>query len=401
MKFNKLITLAAVASLLWSCQKEETDTNPGSLPNESSQNSEIKSLMGSDVPVVKQKDGSYLVGGIGSDMMAFESNFDDPNTLSIIEPELPGRSALTISGRVRKWPNNTVIYRIGNLTAEMRTNFQRAIDEWESKTAVRFKERTNESFYVNVERTGDNCFCGVANLGVVGSRGILRFGSRAPLSVIIHEIGHTLGFIHEQNRADRDESVIINFENIEPDARDQFFKAENSTPLTSELDLNSIMMYGSFTFSANRRPTIVDLQGNTLPRNSGRLSAGDVAGTNQAYPPADTTGGDGGNDGGNTGGEVTNPATPKSICEGVSAYNRNTRYVVGDKVTFRGFLYERDFSRWNLLGSCDEVQSNDICAGVSEYNSNRVYQVGNKVTFRGRLYRRVANGWINEGQCGA
>jgi len=47
------------------------------------------------------------------------------------------------------------------------------------------------------------------------------------------------------------------------------------------------------------------------------------------------------------------------------------------------------------------VQSNDICAGVSEYNSNRVYQVGNKVTFRGRLYRRVANGWINEGQCGA
>jgi len=405
MKLVKLVSIVAILGTLWSCQREEVELKLDDSDQEevSTQNIEIKKLFGSEVPVLKQEDGTYLLGGKGSDMLVFESNFDGPNTAEVQIPQLPGRSGITIlgSGQIRKWPQNTVIYRIGNLTTEMRSNFQLAIQEWESKTTIRFKERTDENFYVNVERTGDNCFCGVASLGVQGNRGILRFGSRAPLSVIIHEIGHTLGFIHEQNRADREDYVQINFENIVDGARDQFFIANNATPLTAELDLNSIMMYGSFTFSKNRRPTIVDLNGNRLPRNSGRLSAGDISGTIQAYPGAQTgTDDEEEEEDDDDDGGVTTPTTPVSACDGIAEFNRNTNYRVGDRVTFRGYLFERDFSRWILVKSCDDIMAVDICEGVSAYNRNTNYGAGDKVTFRGELYRRAQNGWINEGRCG-
>ena len=352
MKRIKITTLTVLLGILTSCQKEEiTVDQEAPEVSASGSNIEFRKLMGNEVPVLKQDDGTFLIGGEGSDMVAFESNFDNPNASGELTPQLPGRSALVIggTGRVRKWPNNLVVYSVGNLTKEMKTNFQLAINEWESKTAIRFKERTKENDYVTVARTGDNCFCGIATIGQARDRGFLRFGSRAPLSVIIHEIGHTLGFLHEQNRADRDDFMKINFENISKNAEREFFKAENSIPLTEELDLNSIMMYGSYTFSKNGKPTIVDLKGNAIPRSPGRLTTGDISGANQAYPPTDTDT--------DTNAGVTNPDTKTivTICDGVSEFDRGTRYKVGDKVTYKGFLYQMDFSRFILLGSCDEV----------------------------------------------
>lgn len=403
----KQLSLATSLALLtlWSCQTENElgDVTPENTKPSSS--IQTRNLMGSEVPVLKQNDDTYLVGGAESDIVVFEGNFDGENAQVNPTPMIPGRSAITLgsSGRVRKWPNNTVVYKIDNLTSTMRDRFNQAIQEWESKTAVRFKERTNESNYVTVTRTGDNCNCGVATLGVYYDRGFLRFGSNANLDVIIHEIGHTLGFVHEQNREDRDEYVNILFDNIRSGAADQFYVATNSTPLTDKLDFNSIMMYGSYTFSKDRRtsPTIVDKNGNTYRKNAPGLSQGDIEGTNQAYPPTETTTNTTNQETTTNEDTTTKEDETGNSCNGVSEYDRNTYYRVGDKVTYQGYLYQRDFSAWNLLGECTVEESKDICDGVSTYNSSQNYNIGDKVIYQGNLYQREASSWNLLGECAA
>ncbi|KAG1665128.1 Zinc metalloproteinase nas-13 [Nymphon striatum] len=75
--------------------------------------------------------------------------------------------------------------------------------------------------------------------------------------IIIHEVGHALGLYHEQNRNDRDKYLKIIWDNILPSQRHNFKQQQTwATFLMTSFDYDSIMEYGSKSFSKNGLDTI-------------------------------------------------------------------------------------------------------------------------------------------------
>ena len=77
----------------------------------------------------------------------------------------------------------------------------------------------------------------------------------------MHEIGHTLSYIHTHSRTDRDSHVSIIPANIQQDYVSNFFmwrfNTIQFTDITFPYEYGSLMHYGSYAFSRNNQPTII------------------------------------------------------------------------------------------------------------------------------------------------
>ena len=60
-----------------------------------------------------------------------------------------------------------------------------------------------------------------------------------------HEVGHAMGFWHEQSRTDRDDHVAIKMDNIIEDNKHNFDKHDTNN-FEVKYDYGSDMHYGSF-----------------------------------------------------------------------------------------------------------------------------------------------------------
>jgi len=130
----------------------------------------------------------------------------------------------------------------------------------ESTGSIQFIERSNEGHYILVVRETDGCS---SYEGMQSGGQMLNLGVGCMVHGIIqHEFIHALGLAHEQNRPDRDEYVIIHFDNI-ADRREKehnFRKADYSETLGSPYDYGSIMHYGSTDFALAGQVTIEPIQ---------------------------------------------------------------------------------------------------------------------------------------------
>jgi len=87
------------------------------------------------------------------------------------------------------------------MAAQQKTNFLQAASQWEQVAAVKFVEQTTESRYVTIYHVTTPPFSDVGRRDSVGSvRANFLPSDPKGFWVLVHELGHTLGFIHEHSR---------------------------------------------------------------------------------------------------------------------------------------------------------------------------------------------------------
>lgn len=185
-----------------------------------------------------------------------------------------------------RWPNNTLYYTLDPLLTQKKLDAIAAgMKLITDSTAIRFVKRTNEPNYVKYTSSG-GCW---SYAGMVGGEQPISIGDGCEKSgVAAHETMHSLGWMHEHMRPDRDTYVKVNTENISSSMQSQFTKLRpDQVVLNGPYDLDSVMHYPSWAFSANGKPTIEPVDPAVDPKRMGQrtqLSPLDIAALRATYP---------------------------------------------------------------------------------------------------------------------
>jgi len=90
-----------------------------------------------------------------------------------------------------------------------------AIKEYERYTCIQLKPRTNEKDYIKIISNNTGCWSYVGKIGGEQEINLQIPGCVTMKGTVIHEIMHATGFWHEHSRYDRDDYIIINWNNIQ------------------------------------------------------------------------------------------------------------------------------------------------------------------------------------------
>lgn len=172
--------------------------------------------------------------------------------------------------------DNSILQRPGSTTAILA-----ALTHISDRTNVSFRPSTNSDSDYIIFRYHDD-----KNSSAIGRQGggqIINLFNYDFMGTVIHEVCHALGLLHEQSRYDRNEYIVVHYDNIAKSNRHNFDRDPDSR-ISSPFDFNSIMMYSSKSFAINSDlPTITKLDGSEYSTQRYSLSSGDISAINRFY----------------------------------------------------------------------------------------------------------------------
>lgn len=206
--------------------------------------------------------------------------------------EIRTKRSIKISPADRVWDQGVIPFEVDpNFDGAHRLLFQQAMRHWENYTCVKFIERQPRLHPNFIYFTVLSCGC----CSFVGRRGnggqTISIGHNCDkFGVVVHELGHVLGFWHEHTRPDRDDYVIIEKNNI---IAGQEFNFDKQLPgdvntLGVSYDYDSIMHYAPNTFAKPYLDTIFPVRQPNVTETPKigqriRLSSADIRRANLMY----------------------------------------------------------------------------------------------------------------------
>ncbi|GFY51555.1 zinc metalloproteinase nas-4 [Trichonephila inaurata madagascariensis] len=135
-----------------------------------------------------------------------------------------------------------------------------------------------------------SCFISscASHVGRVGGMQNVSLGKGCySVGVMMHELMHTLGFVHEQNRPDRDDYITVLWENVKEGREGNFVKLDwyAIQNLDEAYDYSSILHYSRFAFSKDKttKPTLEPKNKRARIGQRKKLSEGDIRKINKLY----------------------------------------------------------------------------------------------------------------------
>ncbi len=150
-----------------------------------------------------------------------------------------------------------------------------AVGYFNTETVMRFVEadvEIDEDIIVFKYRSKAPCS---SYLGRVGGYQPIYLNNNCKAQDVLHEIMHALGFVHEQQREERDEFLTILWENIQKGFEYNFSILPDSlvhqySGAVFRLSFDSVMMYPATAFAQSGKESMKTLDGSKIsPKNNG------------------------------------------------------------------------------------------------------------------------------------